>query len=139
MTLTDACTLVALVNKKDAHHDLCRNALQKVNLPLLTTWVCFAEAMHLALGNGGWLMQEQLWQYSLRGIVRIYAPSMEEERRMYALMRKYRDRPMDLGDASLVVAAEVLNLQRIFTIDSDFYFYTLFDKSHFEVFPQIRP
>lgn len=32
-------------------------------------------------------------------------------------MRQYADHPMDLADASLVVAAEVLDTNRIFTID----------------------
>jgi hypothetical protein len=34
-------------------------------------------------------------------------------------MRKYRDRPMDLADASLVVAAELLRSTEVFTIDRD--------------------
>jgi predicted nucleic acid-binding protein len=33
---------------------------------------------------------------------------------MYELMGQYRDVPMDLADASLVVTAETLNLRQIF-------------------------
>lgn len=32
-------------------------------------------------------------------------------------MDDYRDQPMDLADASLVTAAEVLRVRRIFTLD----------------------
>ena len=46
---------------------------------------------------------------------------------MTELMGKYRDRPMDLADASLIVATE--RLGRIFTIDRDFHIYHLPDGS----------
>jgi len=91
--------------------------------------------MYLALAEGGWFLQEQLWQYPRRGMLQLYTPSQEEEGRMYELMQKYRDRPMDMGDASLVTMAETLHLTQIFTIDSDFYFYTLNGKTPFEVIP----
>lgn len=48
-------------------------------------------------------------------------------------MRKCRDTPMDLSDASLVVAAEVLKPSRIFTTDSDFYFNQIDDSRSFDV------
>ena len=50
-------------------------------------------------------------------------------------MEQYKDTPMDLADASLVVLAEVLNVRRIFTLDSDFYVYRIHGKEDFEVFP----
>ncbi len=42
---------------------------------------------------------------------------------MRTLMQQYSDTPMDLADASLVAAAETLQINRIFTIDSDFHVY----------------
>ena len=53
--------------------------------------------------------------------------------RMAELMGKYRDKPMDLADASLVAAAEHLSLRRVFTIDRDFYIYRLADGSALEL------
>ena len=50
-------------------------------------------------------------------------------------MRLYRDRPMDLADASLVALAETAGYTRIFSIDSDFYVYRLADGSALEVVP----
>ena len=40
-----------------------------------------------------------------------------------------------IADASLVAAAESRSLRRIFTLDSDFYVYRLYDKDAFEVLP----
>ena len=37
--------------------------------------------------------------------------------RAFELMAQYADHPMDLADASLVVAAEALAATRVFTID----------------------
>lgn len=54
---------------------------------------------------------------------------------MRALMRQYQDTPMDLGDASLVAAAEALNLSRIFTLDRHFWVYRLRGTDAFEVVP----
>jgi predicted nucleic acid-binding protein len=37
--------------------------------------------------------------------------------RAFELMGQYTDQPMDLADASLIVAAEVLHTRKVFTID----------------------
>ncbi|MCW3096294.1 MAG: hypothetical protein JWL77_1912 [Chthonomonadaceae bacterium] len=59
-----------------------------------------------------------------------------EQARMPELMAQYRDRPMDLADASLVATAEVLGITRIFTLDNrDFHIYRLHNSGAFEVVP----
>ena len=57
---------------------------------------------------------------------------------MASLMEKYRDAPMDLADASLVVVAESRALKRIFTLDSHFRIYRLANGSMLEMVPQAR-
>jgi predicted nucleic acid-binding protein len=54
---------------------------------------------------------------------------------MVELMEKYRDRPMDLADASLVAAAEHLRMKRLFTLDNDFHIYRLADGSTLDLVP----
>jgi hypothetical protein len=58
--------------------------------------------------------------------------------RAFELMEIYSDHPMDLADASLVVAAESLGIRKVFTIDrNDFEAYRV-ERGHrrypFEVF-----
>ena len=60
---------------------------------------------------------------------------MEEADQMEALMDKNRDTPMDLADASLVIAAQTLGLLRVFTLDRHFYAYRLADGGALEVVP----
>ncbi|MGV0023796.1 hypothetical protein [Phormidesmis priestleyi] len=53
--------------------------------------------------------------------------------RLLALMNQYRDRPMDLADATLVLAAEKTGYRQILTLDSDFLFYQIGDRDTFDV------
>jgi predicted nucleic acid-binding protein len=48
-------------------------------------------------------------------------------------MEKYRDRPMDLADATLVLTAEKIGYRQILTLDSDFLFYRIGDQESFDV------
>lgn len=133
MTLTDTGPLFSLVDKQQKQHFRCLSLLPTLSAPMLTTWPCFAESMYLVYGAGGWPMQRLLWRYVTSGRLGIYVPTDAKLMRMEALMEKYRDTPMDLADASLVVAAETLGQRRIFTLDSDFYVYRLADGSALEV------
>ena len=62
-------------------------------------------------------------------------PTSSETDRMYSLMEKYQDMPMDLADASLVATAETLQLRRVFTLDSDFRVYRVNEREPFEIVP----
>ena len=68
-------------------------------------------------------MQDALWELCERGDLIFHFSSEQELLRMRELMDSYRDTPMDLADASIVVAAEMLNQSVVFTTDSDFYVY----------------
>ena len=91
--------------------------------------------MYLLAGIGGWPLQSKLWNYIENGFVRFHFPDTTEERRIAELMERYRDRPMDLADATLVAAAETMNDRGILTMDADFYIYRFKDKEPFEVVP----
>jgi len=51
------------------------------------------------------------------------------------LIKKYDDLPMDFADATLVVLAEELNTDIIFTVDSDFEVYRIRGRKRFRLFP----
>jgi len=135
MTLTDTGPLIALIDKGDKAHSTCTNQLKVLSHPLLTTWPCVSEAMHLLNNIGGHFAQDVLWSYILDGLVAIHESDLAERARMRGLMSKYKDTPMDLADASLVAAAEVLGVRRIFTVDSDFVVYRLPGKQSFDIVP----
>ena len=134
MTLTDTGPLVALLDADDPYHGECVAALHRLpSGPMLTTWVCFTEAMYLLGEVGGYNYQATLWNLRTVGRLVLHTPTSGEIDRMVALMEQYQDTPMDLADASLVTVAESLSIRRVFTIDTDFYIYRLVDGSALEV------
>ncbi len=135
MILCDASPLIALINQSDINHTRCVNALSSLSAPLITTWPCFTEAMYLLGRYGGWSAQQELWGYLADQILVIHFNGEDEQARMQVLMEQYRDLPMDLADASLVVAAEMLNQKRIFTLDRDFKIYRFKGNQPFDVLP----
>lgn len=133
MILCDAGVLLCLVDRTQPQHSAYRNAVLRLALPLVTTWSCLTEAMYLALHRGGWNMQKQLGQMLLDKLLTIYEVQASDYSRLLELMAKYRDRPMDLADATLVLAAERIGYRQILTLDSDFLFYRIGDRDTFDV------
>ncbi len=137
MILTDAGPLVAILDRGETHHRACVACLAELTGPMLTTWPAFTEAMYLLGEAGGWVAQDALWGLVEQGDVEIVVPAPGQFPRMRALMEKYRDRPMDLADASLVVLAEERALRDIFTLDhSDFQIYRIHRRQTFRLWPR---
>ena len=113
--LVDAGPLVALIDRGDAHHSVCRDALRSIRDPLVTVWPSLTEAMSL-LGFS-WDGQDALWEMVETESVKLAQLDHQDAPRLKTLMRKYRDLPMDLADAGLVRVAERDKLSRIFTLD----------------------
>ena len=107
MILTDSGPIIALINRNDPYHE---KALQATDVlpqgPMLTTWPSFTEAMHLLGRERGFVAQQAVWTLVAAGRLVFWEPESGSPARMAESMRKYRDLPMDLGDASIVAAAE---------------------------------
>ncbi|HXE46146.1 MAG TPA: PIN domain-containing protein [Conexibacter sp.] len=136
MTLTDAGPLIALIDADDPDHTRCRDTLDRLRLPLLTTWPAFTEAMYLLERAAGSPGQRALWQWLLREQLVVTAPSEAGIARAARLMEAYADRPMDLADATLVALAEEREILRVFTLDSDFHVYRYKGRRRFDVVPE---
>lgn len=134
MILVDAGPLVALVDSDDQHHQKCVTALRQIHEPLATVWPALTEALYLL--NDLPAGQEAVWDSILRGVIGILPLDVEDIPRMRELMRKYRDRGMELADAALIRTAERENVRKFFTVDrSDFAVYRL----HGRIRPVIVP
>jgi hypothetical protein len=131
--LCDTGVLLCLVDRSQPQHQSYRQAIVQLRKPLMTTWACLTEVMYLALGRGGWKMQNQVAQYLLDDLLTIYEIQSGDYDRLFELMEKYQDRPMDLADATLVVAAEKSGINQILTLDSDFLFYRIADRDSFNI------
>ncbi len=131
--IIDTGPLVALIDKADPAHSQCAALFRSLTIPPVTTWPCLTEAFYLIGRLCGWHGQQQLLTLLARGAVQIHATPNTAISRINALMAQYQDRPMDFADASLVVLAETINAQRVFTLDDDFYFYRINDRDNFDV------
>lgn len=78
-------------------------------------------------------MQKQLGQLLIDKLLTIYGIDEADYPRLLELIEQYRDRPMDLADATLVLAAERTRYRQILTLDSDFLFYRIGDRDSFEI------
>ncbi len=135
MILVDAGPLIALLDRDDRDHKRCADALAGLSGPLMTTWPALTEAIYLLGDRTGWTGQELLWRLVLRGDLVVARLDDSSVKRSRDLMKKYRDTPMDLADATLVALAESRGLSRIFTLDSHFRIYKIKGRKAFEVVP----
>lgn len=138
MTLTDAGPLVALIDADEPDHQICRTVLGQLQLPMVTTWPAFTEAMYLLSRAGGPVGREALWRLALTGRLEVVDLSRSAVERSAELMSTYADLPMDLADATLVAWAEERGHRRVFTLDSDFQRYRLHGRRRFDIVPGWR-
>ena len=128
--LVDTGPLVALMNKRDRHHQRFVEYLKFFQGQLVTTWPVLTEVTHhvpvskaveiIALVRDGALEVIDIGNAGAR---------------VHDLMKKYADRPMDLADASLVWAAEYTGIEQVMTIDSDFAVFRLANGHRLQVLP----
>ena len=127
--LVDAGALIALLDRSDEHHEAAARAIATLTDTLLTVMPAVTEAMHL-------LARIHRGQDALLDLIEDEAVSIADLgepdlRRMKALMRKYRNLPMDFTDAALVRVAERERLTRILTFDKHFEIYALPGRARF--------
>ncbi|HEX5759878.1 MAG TPA: PIN domain-containing protein [Thermoanaerobaculia bacterium] len=117
MILVDTGPFVALFDPRDRYHTRCKALLPELREPLFTTVPVLTEAFHLLspASRGSTALRE----FARRGGLSIWFFDPATLRRAFELMEEYADHPMDLADASLVAAAEELQVGRIFTLDRD--------------------
>jgi len=111
--LVDTGPLVTLFDPHDAEHSRCRAVLRTLQEPLYTTVAVLTEVM-LSPGSYG---ADRLREFIGQGGLVVWFMNEAGLQRAFELMEQYADHPMDLADASLIVAAEILPTRKIFTID----------------------
>jgi predicted nucleic acid-binding protein len=134
LILVDAGPLVALLSSDDQHSAACVGALKAIRGPLGTVWPALTEAMHLLAARP--TAQAALLDQLQTGTLGLLPLDDRDVPRIRELMRKYRNRPMDLADAALVRVAEREAITTIFTVDrSDFEVYRIYGRRKFRVIP----
>ena len=133
MIAVDTGPIVALFDKNDNYHGVCHNIIRTQKMPLATTVPVLTEAFYLL--SFSWQLQDDLWEFIVRGNLQIYNLGRDLLKTCRDLMRKYHDLPMDLADASLIAVADTENIHTIFTLDKDFKVYKTKQNKHFKLLP----
>jgi predicted nucleic acid-binding protein len=120
-TLIDAGPLIALFDRNDRFHAAVAGFLEGYKGRLITTWPVITETTHMLDFNVR--VQLDFLRWIKRGAIHLFSLDRAHIGRFIALMETYADVPMDLADASLMVAAEQSAVNDILTIDSDFTVY----------------
>lgn len=122
MILVDTGPWVALFDPKDEHHSRCKETLSGIRESLSTTVPVLTEAFHILEPQS--VGSNRLRDFIAKRGASVWYFDRGSLVRAFELMETYADRPMDLADASLIVAAEELKTCKVFTIDrSDFHTY----------------
>jgi uncharacterized protein len=119
--IVDAGPLVALLNRRERHHEWSHEQFQQLRPPLLTCEAAISEACFLLRGVHGGV--EALIQLLSRGIVTTPFCLADELASIARLLVRYRSIPMSLADACLVRMAEQYADGTVFSLDDHFRIY----------------
>ena len=132
--LADTGALLAYLDQKDRWHHRCRETFTSFHLPLVTSAAVLTELFHLVGDNAREV--QVAWSFVRSGAVTVAAVTDTDLGELEALMRRYRDRPMDFADATLVLLAERQSLTTVFTVDhDDFETYRIGGRQRFRILP----
>jgi uncharacterized protein len=128
--LVDAGPLIALFDRDDRHHTAVKGLLRDTAGRLITTWPVVTETSHMLDFDAR--AQLDFYRWLAAGGVVVHETPQEALSRIIELVVTYGDRPMDLADATLVVAAEALGVTEVISIDRDFEIYRIAGRTRFD-------
>jgi len=132
--LIDTGALLALLDRDDRWHAACVTAFNRIRLPLGTTVAVLTELFHLLGADRR--DQDAAWRLLHSGAIVLVDMHAADLPALQSLMERYRDRPMDFADATLVHAGSTLRLTDILTIDhDDFETYRMSGRRKFRIVP----
>lgn len=129
--IADTGALVALIDKREQHHEWAKAQAQNLIAPFLTCEAVITEACFLlASVHGG---KQVLLSYLSDDILQIDFTLQDEVGRVAQLMERYENVPMAFADACLVRMSEQYANSIVFTLDTDFWIYRRNDKDAIEL------
>ncbi|MGW5574557.1 type II toxin-antitoxin system VapC family toxin [Nocardia thailandica] len=115
--LVDAGPLYAYVDADDAHHHACLDLLQNHRGPLVVPTLVITEAAYLISTRLGAEAEVRFLGDFAEGLFEVESVHPSDWLRIVELVARYRDWPLGTADASVVAAAERLNVTDVATVD----------------------
>jgi len=118
MVIVDSGFWIALANQQDDFHQKASACFPEFKQEgFITTWCVITEACYLLQKEIGIDAPTALLNKVGKGKLKVFELTQVHCPDAIKLMNKYRDLPMDLADASLVILAEHLGHGRILSVD----------------------
>ena len=119
--LLDTGVIVALLDRSEEFHQACAKAVRELEAPLITCEAVIAESCYLLRNLPG--APEAVIENVAAGIFQISFQLSPQAAGVKQVLRKYRDRRIDLADACLIRLADEFGTADILTLDKDFQIY----------------
>jgi uncharacterized protein len=132
--LLDTGVIVALLDRSESAHQACAEAVQAAKGPLLTCEAVIAESCYLLRNLAG--APQAVIANVTAGIFQIPFQLSRDSTGVKSILRKYRDRRIDLADACLIRMAEEFGTGDILTLDKDFAIYRWGKNKLFRILPR---
>ncbi len=133
--LLDTGVIVALLDRDEGAHRICAAAVHAAAVPLITCEAVIAESCYLLRNFPG--APEAILDNVVAGIFQIPFQISKEATSVKQILRKYRDRKIDLADACLISLADEFETGDILTLDKDFTIYRWGRNKPFRILPEV--
>jgi predicted nucleic acid-binding protein len=136
MAVIDAGPLIALFDKSDIYHQKVKHRLEEyrkhVRGRFITTWPIITEVTYILKTHVHLEAQLDFLKWITIGGIEMFDLQKGHLSKIIELQKKYSDLPMDFADATLLIAAGSLDINKVFSIDKDFSIYRILGKKHLE-------
>ena len=131
--LLDTSVIVALLDRSEKFHPVCSSAVRELEAPLITCEAVLAESCYLLRNLPG--APEAVIENVAAGIFQVPFQLSREAVGVKQVLRKYRDRRIDLAGACLIRLADEFETADILTLDKDFAVYRWSKNKPFRILP----
>jgi predicted nucleic acid-binding protein len=131
--LLDAGFIVALLDRSENFHKTCARTVREVEAPLVTCEAVITESCYLLRNLSG--ASEAVIENIAAGIFQVPFQLSRDVAGVKQVLRKYKDRKIDLADACLIHLADQFGTGDILTLDQDFAIYRWGRNKPFRVLP----
>jgi predicted nucleic acid-binding protein len=124
--IIDTGPLIAFFDRSERYHQWVTDRINEVEMPLLVCEPVLVEATYLLKRNSR--TRDFLFELIQDGALKVAFRIEEHVGAVRKLLQKYRDTPISLADACIVVMAEIHGSHSVLTLDSDFLIYRKSDR-----------
>ena len=131
--LLDTGVIVALLDRSESFHKTCARAIREVQAPLVTCEAVITESCYLLRNLSG--APEAVIENIAAGIFQVPFQLSRDTAGVKQVLRKYKDRKIDLADACLIRLADQFGTGDILTLDQGFAIYRWGKNKSFRTLP----